>query len=286
MSQSGIPKLEIGKAVDAAVSWLSTNLEWFFDGISWIIDVIVSVIIAVVGFFPPIVIILLVFVLAWRVVNRGTAILAGLGLFIVWNIGFWDDTVLTFALVFTATFIAIIFGIPLGIWAARSDRVEAVMKPILDFMQTMPAFVYLIPAVFFFGTGSVPGILASVVFAMPPTIRMTNLGIRQVPVEMIEAADAFGATARQKLFGVQLPLARPTIMAGLNQSIMLSLSMVVIGAMIGARGLGAAIYRSVTQIQVGLGFEAGLAVVVLAIVLDRLTQSLGRSKRRPRGEDE
>lgn len=280
MGTYNIPKLEVGKAVEGLVDWLSANFDWLFDGISTGISGIVDAIILVFGFIPPVVLILLVAVATWRLAKRSTAILVGLGLLLVWNMGFWDETIVTFALVFTATFVAVALGIPLGIWCARSNRVENVMKPILDFMQTMPAFVYLIPAVFFFGTGSVPGVLASVVFAMPPTIRMTNLGIRQVPKEMIEAADAFGATGRQKLFGVQLPLARPSMMAGINQSIMLSLSMVVIGAMIGATGLGSSIYRSVTQIRIGLGFEAGLAVVVLAIVLDRITQGLGQTKRK------
>lgn len=284
MESFNIPKLEVGKAVEELVDWLSANLGWLFDGISAAISGIVNLIVAVFGFIPPLILIVLVVAATWYFSKRNTAILVGLGLLLVWNMGFWEDTIITFALVFTATFVAILLGIPLGIWAARNDRVEGIMKPILDFMQTMPAFVYLIPAVFFFGTGSVPGVLASVVFAMPPTIRMTNLGIRQVPKDMIEAADAFGATSRQKLFGVQLPLARPSIMAGVNQSIMLSLSMVVIGAMIGATGLGASIYRSVTQIRVGLGFEAGLAVVVLAIVLDRITQGLGQAKRKKEKE--
>lgn len=284
METFNIPKLEVGKAVEVLVDWLSANLGWLFDAISAGISGIVNLIIMIFGFVPPIIVIALVVAATVHFAKRNTGILVGLGLLLIWNMGFWEDTIITFALVFTATFVAILLGIPLGIWCARSDRVEGVMKPILDFMQTMPAFVYLIPAVFFFGTGSVPGVLASVVFAMPPTIRMTNLGIRQVPGEMIEAADAFGSTARQKLLGVQLPLARPSMMAGINQSIMLSLSMVVIGAMIGATGLGASIYRSVTQIRIGLGFEAGLAIVVLAIALDRITQGLGQAKRKDEKE--
>lgn len=280
MSEIPMAKIPLGKWVESLVDWLALHLTWLFDGINLGIESIVDVISKVMLMIPPIVIIIVVAFITWRLVNKGTALFVGVGLLLVWNLGFWKGMVLTFALVFTSAAIALILGIPLGILCARRDSAETVMKPILDFMQTMPAFVYLIPAVFFFGTGSSPGVIASVIFAMPPTIRMTNLGIRQVPVEMIEAADAFGATPRQKLFGVQLPLAKPTIMAGVNQSIMLSLSMVVIGAMIGAKGLGADIYRSVTQIQIGLGFEAGIAVVVLAIVLDRLTQHLGSNKQR------
>jgi glycine betaine/proline transport system permease protein len=169
---------------------------------------------------------------------------------------------------------ALLIGIPLGIIAAKNRSLFNVIKPALDFMQTMPSFVYLIPAVIFFGLGNVPGLVATVVFAMPPTIRLTTLGIRQVPVELIEVADAFGSTPVQKLFKVELPVALPTIMAGVNQCIMLSLSMVVIAAMIGARGLGYQVLVGIQRVDIGQGFEAGLAIVIIAIVLDRLTQSL------------
>lgn len=269
---NNLPKIPLGDWIEDIVDWLAFHFGGIFDGINVGVNAIVNGIHAFLGLIPPLVLILLVALLAYRLVSRKTTLFITLGLLLIWNMGYWEATVETFALVFTSAVIALVLGLPLGIWCARSDRVERVVKPILDFMQTMPAFVYLIPAVFFFGTGSVPGILASVIFAMPPTIRMTNLGIRQVPKEMIEAADAFGATPRQKLFDVQLPLAKPTIMAGINQSIMLGLSMVVIGAMIGAKGLGEIIYRSVTQIKIGEGFEAGIAIVILAIVLDRLTQ--------------
>jgi glycine betaine/proline transport system permease protein len=180
----------------------------------------------------------------------------------------------TLALVLTSVFISIIIGIPIGIWMSQSNRVQGVLTPILDFMQTMPAFVYLIPSILFFGIGLVPGIISSVIFAMPPTIRLTNLGIRQVPKDLIEAANAFGSTSQQKLFKVQLPLATSTIFAGINQSIMLSLSMVVIASLVGAPGLGSDVYRAVTQIKVGVGFEAGLSIVILAIILDRISQNI------------
>jgi glycine betaine/proline transport system substrate-binding protein len=184
----------------------------------------------------------------------------------------------TLGLVITSGLISILFGIPIGIWCAYSKMVHRIISPLLDFMQTMPAFVYLLPAVTFFSLGVVPGVIASVIFAIPPTIRLTYLGIKQVNGELTEAANAFGSTAWQKLFKVELPLAMPTLMAGVNQTIMLSLSMVVIASMIGAQGIGATVYRAVTQLKIGQGFEAGLAVVVLAIVLDRFTQNLFKSK--------
>ncbi len=185
----------------------------------------------------------------------------------------------TLSLVLTSGFISVVLGIPLGIWMSKSKVVESILKPVLDLMQTMPAFVYLIPAVAFFGIGMVPGVVASVIFSMPPTVRLTNLGIRQVSTELIEAADAFGSTGSQKLFKVELPMAKGTIMAGVNQSIMLALSMVVIAAMIGARGLGQQVYYAVGQNNVGAGFETGFAIVIIAIILDRLTQSFARDKR-------
>ena len=184
----------------------------------------------------------------------------------------------TLSLVLTSVIISIIVGIPIGILASQNERFSKFLKPTLDFMQTMPAFVYLIPAITFFGVGVVPGIIASVIFAMPPTIRFTDLGIRQVPEDLIEAANAFGSTASQKLFKVQLPLATGTIMAGVNQSIMLSLSMVVTASLVGAPGLGVDVYRSVTQVNIGMGFEAGLAIVVIAIILDRITQGFHQKK--------
>ncbi len=184
----------------------------------------------------------------------------------------------TLTLVLTSSLIALVIGVPLGIWMAKSKVFAVINKPILDFMQTMPAFVYLIPAVAFFGIGMVPGVIASVIFAMPPTVRMTNLGIRQVPNDLIEAADSYGSTGWQKLFKVQLPLAKSTLMAGVNQSMMLSLSMVVIASMIGAMGLGNKVYFAVGRNDAGGGFAAGLAIVILAIILDRITQAINRTK--------
>ncbi len=211
------------------------------------------------------------------------ALLAALGLLLTENIGLWPAFVETLALVLTAEVLVVVVGIPLGILAAGSDRVDTLLRPVLDFMQTMPAFVYLIPAVMFFGLGLVPGVMATFVFAIPPLVRLTNLGIRQVPQDLIEAADAFGATRTQKLLKVQIPTALPTIMAGVNQSIMLGLSMVVIAAMIGAGGLGEDVLRGIQRIQIGQGFEAGLAVVILAVILDRITAGFGERRGPPPG---
>lgn len=215
--------------------------------------------------------------LGWRFAG-----FAGLSLGLVWTLGLWPAMIETLSLVVTATLIALVMGIPAGIAMAKSDATEQAIRPVLDFMQTMPAFVYLIPAAMFFGLGQVPGVFATIIFAMPPAVRLTNLGIRQVPKELVEAGIAFGCTPRQLLFKVQMPTALPSIMAGVNQTIMLALSMVVIASMIGAGGLGNEVLRGIQRLDIGLGFEGGLAVVILAILLDRLTQSFG-SAQRPSG---
>lgn len=199
---------------------------------------------------------------------------------LILNLGLWDNTIKTLALVLAATLIALIIGLPLGILMAKNNTANKLIRPILDFMQTMPAFVYLIPAVYFFDLGTVPGAVATIIFAMPPVVRLTNLGIRQVPADVVEAAKSFGATSSQLLYKVQMPLAVPTIMAGLNQTIMLSLSMVVISAMIGADGLGKTVYEGITQMNIAKGFEGGLAVVIMAMLLDRITQRLGTTQKK------
>lgn len=224
---------------------------------------------------PWLVILVLLVALAGYAAGRGLALFTAAGFLLVVSMGFWEATMESLALVLSATLFALLIGIPLGIAAARSAAVDKVSRPVLDFMQTMPAFVYLIPAVLFFGLGKVPGAMATLIFAMPPAVRLTSLGIRQVPTEVVEACLAFGATPRQLLFKAQLPIARPTILAGLNQTIMLALSMVVIGGMIGAGGLGQEVLSGITQLKIGLGFESGLSVVILAIFLDRVTQSFG-----------
>ena len=199
--------------------------------------------------------------------------------------GLWEELMNTLTLVLVASLISIVIGVPLGIWMAKNNTVKNIVNPILDFMQTMPAFVYLIPAVAFFGIGMVPGVFASVIFALPPTVRFTNLGIREISTELIEAADSFGSTPAQKLVKVELPLAKSTIMAGVNQTMMLALSMVVTGSMIGAPGLGRNVLSALQKADIGSGFVSGLSLVILAIILDRVTQAFnaksdgGQSKR-------
>ncbi|MNO62756.1 Glycine betaine transport system permease protein OpuAB [compost metagenome] len=275
-----IPKIPIGEWVEALESWLETNFEPFFDGIKLVVGSIVDGLAGGFNLLPPLVVIALFTILAYWIGKVRLAAFTLLGLLLVLNLGYWEHTMDTLALVLTASFISIVLGVPIGILCARNLKIQSVITPILDFMQTMPAFVYLLPAVAFFSLGVVPGVIASVIFSIPPTIRLTNLGIRQVPEDLVEAADAFGSTPMQKLIKVQLPIAIPTIMAGINQTIMLSLSMVVIASMIGAQGVGADVYRAVTQAKTGMGTEAGLAVVVLAIMLDRMTQKLVKSKKK------
>lgn len=229
---------------------------------------------------PPIIFILVVALLAFFITGKkfGLATFSIVGLWFIYNQGHWDDLMNTVTLVILASLLSIIIGVPIGILMAKSKIANTVITPILDFMQTMPAFVYLIPAVAFFGIGMVPGVFASLIFATPPTVRFTNLGIRQVSKDLVEASDAFGATGTQKLFKVELPMARPTIMAGINQTVMLALSMVVIASMIGAKGLGREVLSSLQRAEVGTGFVAGIGIVILAIIIDRFTQNVNRNK--------
>lgn len=273
-----IPRLPLADWIDSGLDVLTDH---FANATKVVSDVMESGIDGAVDglmWLPPWVLILLLGALAWRVAGVRTAILALLGSALLWNLGLWEPTLQTLVLVLIATLIAVAIGTPLGVLAALSSTAYRIIFPVLDFMQTMPAFVYLIPAIPFFGLGPVAAVFSTVIFAMPPAIRLTTLGIRQVPNDLIEAADAFGSTKWQKLFKVQLPLAVPTIMAGINQTIMLALSMVVIAAMIGAEGLGGEVWRAIQRNEAGMGFEAGIAVVILAMVLDRITQGIARKK--------
>ena len=277
---NSIPRIPLGEWVDSFVASLYEHFEGLFRGFSYIIGGFVDLLTNFLIIIPAILMIILLCFLIWYTTRKVSLVIFTLiGLLFILNINYWAQTMQTLALVLTSVIISIIVGIPIGILASQNERFSKFLKPTLDFMQTMPAFVYLIPAITFFGVGVVPGIIASVIFAMPPTIRFTDLGIRQVPEDLIEAADAFGSTASQKLFKVQLPLATGTIMAGVNQSIMLSLSMVVTASLVGAPGLGVDVYRSVTQVNIGMGFEAGLAIVVIAIILDRITQGFHQKRR-------
>ncbi len=270
---NSIPRIPLGEWVDSFVASLYEHFEGLFGGFCYIIGGFVDLLTNFLTIIPAILMIIILCFFIWYTTRKLSLVIFTLiGLLFILNINYWAQTMQTLALVLTSVIISIIVGIPIGILASQNERFSKFLKPTLDFMQTMPAFVYLIPAITFFGVGVVPGIIASVIFAMPPTIRFTDLGIRQVPEDLIEAANAFGSTASQKLFKVQLPLATGTIMAGVNQSIMLSLSMVVTASLVGAPGLGVDVYRSVTQVNIGMGFEAGLAIVVIAIILDRITQ--------------
>lgn len=276
-------EVPIASYAEDFVWFLLDNFQSVFDFISGHISSLVEQLNFALGYLPPWVLILILALLAWRLANWGTAVFTVIGLLIVENLGLWDPIVESTALILVAEVLVILIGIPLGILAAKSDWVDRIIRPILDFMQTMPAFVYLIPAVMLFGLGIVPGVIATVIFALPPLVRLTNLGIRQVPTDLVEAGEAFGSSRMQLLLKVQLPMANPTIMTGINQSIMLALSMVVISAMIGAGGVGSEVLRGIQRLDVGRGFAAGLAVVVLAIIMDRITQNIGRQKQTPQG---
>ncbi|MCO7728085.1 proline/glycine betaine ABC transporter permease [Brucella intermedia] len=266
----------VGEWADVVVNYILDHFTPALDiiaaTIGFVTDSIQNALLAV----PPIGgVAVLTLLSLWRV-GWKFAVFTALALGLIIHMDLWIGTMESLSLVLASTVIAVVIGIPLGIAMARSDTVASIVRPVLDLMQTMPAFVYLIPAAMFFGLGAVPGTIATVIFAMPPVVRLTNLGIRQVHSEFVEAGLAFGCTSRQLLFKVQLPNALPSIMAGINQTIMLSLSMVVIASMIGAGGLGNTVLTGIQRLNVGLGFEGGLAVVILAVILDRITQSFGK----------
>ena len=270
-----MPRIPLGDWIDSAVNFLRDHLAWLFDLISSVVSGMYDGVNAVLSAPEALLMAgILALLMLWL---RGltAALLAMAGLALIDSVRQWDAAMQTLSLVLVATVITIVLAVPLGIWAARSRTVSTTLRPVLDFMQTMPAFVYLIPGIFFFGVGTVPGVIATIVFAMPPGVRMTELGIRQVDEELVEAAEAFGTAPRDTLLRVQLPLALPTIMAGINQVIMLALSMVVISGMVGGGGLGASVFTAISQVNIGLGFEGGIAVVILAMYLDRITGALG-----------
>ncbi|MBA1247045.1 MULTISPECIES: ABC transporter permease [Pseudomonas] len=262
--------------------WVDALVANYGDVFRQISDVLLLAIVRLEGALrttPWWLILLVVAVVSYHATRRviPAAVITGL-LFLVGAMGLWDKLMQTLALMLVATLIAVLIGIPLGILCARSNRLRMVLLPLLDIMQTMPSFVYLIPVLMLFGLGKVPAIFATVIYAAPPLIRLTDLGIRQVDKEIMEAVNAFGANRWQQLFGVQLPLALPSIMAGINQTTMMALSMVVIASMIGARGLGEEVLVGIQTLNVGKGLEAGLAIVILAVVIDRITQAYGRSR--------
>jgi len=287
--------INIGIYIERGINALERHFSFLWtaidDAISWTVDSM-NTLFMIIPFW---LIIVLVASLAYYL-NAGNQSFKkegfkkgiGLVLFIVFGflliylMGYWEAMTQTTSLVLISALIALIIGIPIGIWTARSPWADRIIRPILDLMQTMPAFVYLIPAIFFFSVGDSPGVIATVIFALPPAVRLTKLGIQNVPGEIVEAGYAFGATESQILYKIKLPLAMPTILAGVNQVILLSLSMVVIASMVGAKGLGSIVYKGIQQNDVALGFESGLGIVILAIILDRITQSIGSTNKKTR----
>lgn len=274
-----IPKLQIGKTLEIIIDFLVDNFSVLTRVISDVTETGIDILVDGLLYPPPWLFILIITAITYAITRKKSITLfTFVGFALILNMGLWAATMSTLALVTVATLVTIAIGFPIGILAALNDTAHKIIIPVLDFMQTMPAFVYLIPAIPFFGLGKVAAIFSTLVFAMPPSIRLTALGIRQVPLELVEAADAFGSNKWQKLVKLQIPIATPTIMAGVNQTIMLALSMVVIAAMIGAKGLGGEVWKAIQRLQPGKGFEAGLGIVILAIVLDRVMQSVGKNK--------
>ncbi len=270
-------KLPVAEVVDGFVDWMKDAwgpfLDLFSDAFSEIIDIVSGAL----GAIPWWVIVILVAILAFKTNGIKFVIGSVLGLFLIWNLDLWPAFIETFVLVLFSSLISMVIGFPLGVLSGKNQGFYRVIMPVLDFMQTMPSFVYLIPALLMFGIGQVPAIFATVIFAMPPIIRLTALGIRQVPEDLIEVGESFGCTPMQLLVKIQLPVAIPTIMTGINQTMMLALSMVVVSAMIGAGGLGAGVLQAISQLKNGMGFEYGIAVVIMAIILDRILQGIGKS---------
>lgn len=269
-------KMPLAEWVQSIVDWMTSNWASMFSAIQSSGQKGMDALTHLLTSVPPVLLIVVLTIYAILVSGKkwGFPVITFLGLLLLWNQGLWNDLMQTTTLVLVSSIVSIIIGIPLGIWMSKSDRVSKIVQPILDFMQTMPGFVYLIPAVAFFGIGVVPGVFASLIFSLPPTVRFTNLGIRQVPTELEEAADSYGSTPWQKLIKVELPVAKPSILAGVNQTIMLALSMVVIASMVGAPGLGQGVLSALQHADVGNGFVNGLGLVILAIIIDRFTEYL------------
>lgn len=272
--------IPLGDWIEEAIGWITTNLALLFDFVSTISGSTYTAIEWVLITPPFYVIIVVLAGLGWLVKDWKFALGTVVGLLLIYGMSMWDFAMESLALVVLASFIAVVVSVPLGILAAKSSVVSAILKPILDFLQTLPVFVYLIPAVALFSVGVVPGIFAAILFAMAPGVRFTELGIRGVDKEVVEAGQAFGSSPWRILRQIQIPLATPTIMAGINQVIMLTLSMVVIAGMVGAGGLGGQVVQALNRIDTALGFDAGISVVILAIYLDRMTATLGKSSNR------
>lgn len=289
-TKTEVKEFDIFHPFDEAIipfdAWTNQGIEWtveqfreFFLVAKMPIEIILNFIEKFLLSLSPYIVIAFFILMALQFSTKKLALGTFVALSTIGLVGAWEESMITLSLVFTSVLFSMIIGLPLGIWSAKSDRVNAILRPLLDAMQTTPAFVYLIPIVMLFGIGNVPGVIVTIIFALPPLIRLTNLGIRQVPVDLIEASRSFGANERQMLFKVQIPVAMPTIMAGINQTLMLSLSMVVIASMIAVGGLGQMVLRGIGRLDIGLAAVGGLGIVMLAVVLDRLTQSMGQKDR-------
>lgn len=269
-------KFPIGSWGEWLVNFLKTEFRTFLHGLSDFIQGLLTLLSDSILFLPPYLFIVLISILAWRIAGWKIGLLSVIGLGFIWNMGLWAPMAETITLVLVAATITLSIGFPLGIFSARNDKVRDMLRPVLDVMQTLPSFVYLVPVVMFFGLGKTGGLVATMIFSMPPIIRFTDIGIRQVQKDVIEAAQAYGANAWQMLYEVQIPMARQTIVGGVNQTVMLNLSMTVIGGMIGAKGLGLEVIRSVQRVDISTGIESGLSVVFIAIIIDRILQALAQ----------
>ncbi len=264
-------KIPVGYMAKLAVDWLTDNFFWLFDGLATAMQAVIDVILAILRAPNPLIVIAAFTLLAWYLRRSiGVAVLTALGFLFILNQGYWKETLETLTLVLSACIVCMAVGVPIGIAAAHRPKLYAALRPVLDLMQTLPTFVYLIPAIVFFGIGMVPGLIATAIFVVPAPIRLTHLGISSTPRQLIEAGEAFGASKGQLLWKIEIPYAMPQIMAGLTQTIMLSLSMVVIAALVGADGLGVPVVRALNSVNTALGFESGFVIVVIAIVLDRM----------------
>jgi ABC-type proline/glycine betaine transport system permease subunit len=270
-----LARIPLGDWVEAGVEWMGVSWAAFFDGMADGITALVEGLDALLSAPPYFVLIVLLAALAWYVRNGKFALYTVLSFLLIESMDLWSAAMSTLSLVLISTLVSLVVGVLLGMLAAAHDGFSKVLKPILDFMQTLPSFVYLIPAIVFFGIGFVPGAIATIIFSLPPAARLTELGLRNVDAEVIEAGEAFGASSWRILWDIKVPLALPTIMSGINQVIMLSLSMVVTAGIVGSGGLGSIVYQGVTRLEIGLGFEGGIAVVIVAVFLDRLTSALG-----------
>lgn len=271
--------IPIGAWVESALQWVVVNFRFIFQAIKVPFDIVLTALEDGLTEAPDILILALIVLIAWQAGGRRLGIIAAVCMTAIGLMGAWEESMTTLSIVLTCVVFCSLIGIPLGVLAAKRDRFWMVLQPVLDLMQTIPSFVYLVPIVMLFSIGNVSGVIVTFIYALPPVVRLTNLGIRQVRPDMVEAARAFGASNRQTLYKVELPLALPTIMAGVNQTIMMALSMVVVSSMISVTGLGQMVLRGIGRLDMGLATVGGLGIVFLAIVIDRVSQSFGQSSR-------